>query len=831
MTEKVEFQALTDGLFHFETMNWNKAKRWIRANASAPDLTRLGGEIPNHDRQLEEYFQVRTKLDLSVRRLKFLDLLRFADSEIRQEMRYYAHLDIIFATNILLYAMIFGIDTLIDLRKLGLFNDFEHFVEMSAKISTYMKRSPYDLDDTKQKLCEIGSLIGYLQNDTEEWDTKEELEGLAQGGEQHGLVGMNWNSEFSKLIAEVQSTTVRQETKFITFEDYVKSAEWITSGSSSIGKVIWSYEEDKGKFKARKNMIEDIYTKDELWIIINGWNGQLTSRAFIKDEVGKRRLAVASNIEAYLHESYILRLFGHSFKNWDGITLDESPKAQHIRNVKNIELLRDGAYALPFDFRRFDHQPTTVEIQTMVANIANQISIPSNYAEQFSILKNKVISSYANSIITMQIGAETVVKQVSGGIPSGVRITSLIGNEWNSIMTRMAQNITKQILSYDPVLLKEIKGDDTGLLTRTACEAYIFRLSYQAINAIGLNSKFGISQNICEFLRNEISTTGVRGWSCRAIPTITQRKPWNPEPWTPSSAVATVASNIYLLERRLRFGVPKIHQANKVKWSKFTGQSTNWLELPVRLGGFGIYLWRGWEPNCKLPLVTKPLIQIDNLTDMTPFSWIKLSSDQLKTVHLQSITNKISTSDINGPQKLFSRDYIRRLRSLQVSWKQTGVSFFSKPFVYNPGVTTNPYWPKSSSGYIQSADPTFPDFQMWMRQYDLIKKASQYNKTIKLPPLKTILLTKFPNVHSQLSNLESNGWHRTDAINLCLGDMPCEPVKQLHPLLTPFIKETIRNQGALYWRGRKTIAIKLYSITTYAVDHLQSTETARMYSF
>lgn len=803
----------------------------MRDNIYQPDTTKLAAEIPTQDRLLDDIFPIRTKLDVSVRRLKFLDLYRVASPELKFEMRHYTHLDIIFATNVLCYGIIHGHTVLADLRQLGVFNSFDHFAEVSSTTSSYFKRVPFDLDDSKQRLCEIGSLIGYLQNDTETWDTKQELKGLAEGGNEHGTDPANWMPEFERLMRKIQEEAPNTRPKFITFKEFVMSSEWITSGSSSIGKVNWTYEDDSGKFKARKNMLEDIYTPEELWEIVNSWDGVLRSRAFIKDEVGKRRLAVASNIEAYLHEAYILRLYGHGFKAWSGITLDESPKAQHIRNAKCMKLLSDGAYALPFDFRRFDHQPTTLEIQTMVADLASQIRVPAANQAEWTGLVNKVIQSYSKSEITMQVGAEHLKEQVKGGIPSGVRITSLIGNEWNSIMTEKAIQLATEILSYNPVLMRMIKGDDTGIITTTPVEAFIIRLCYQAINAIGLDSKFGISQNICEFLRNEISPTGVRGWSNRAIPTITQRKPWNPEPWSPSSSVSTVASNIYLLERRLRRECPELHRANKIKWSKFTNQSQLWLELPTRMGGFGLYPWRGWEPNCKLPLVTKPLIRVDGLAPMQPFSWIELNGTQLESVHQQQMSNKISTADINGPQKYFSRDYITRLRKLKPSWTQSPVPSVPVKYINDPGVTTNPYWPKDPNHYMPSADPAMPDLALWLRQYDTIKKAAQYDKSIKLDSLKHYLQQFYPNAHSNLVNYERAGWHRTDALNLCMNIIPTEPVKQLHPLLTIFVKDAIDRLGCRYWRGRKNIALKLYNATTGIVERLMHTSTADMYSF
>nr|UHS72444.1 MAG: putative RNA-dependent RNA polymerase [Totiviridae sp.] len=828
--ERNVLSSLTGGLFRFDQMDWFDALIWIGENVGEKDTTKFRLVDFTHDSKIQEVFKPRVKLDMSVRRMRMRDLVRVANDDLKYEMGYYTHLDYIFASNIMLYGLIHGVDVLRELRQKGLFNDFDTFVDKASRISTYMKRLMIDLGNVKQRLVEIGSLIGYLQNDTVNWNTVEELKGLAEGGKQHGLITDNWDLVFVEYMKKIQTPSKRVE--FVTFEDYVKSDKWITSGSSSIGKVEWSYDDEKGKFKARKNMILDVYTGDELWDIVRSWTGYLESKAFIKDEVGKRRLAVASGIEPYLYESYILYLYGHGFKNWEGITLDESPVSQHNRVSGVVESLKSGAYALPFDFSRFDHQPTTKEIQTMILNLAEQNDVPIGYAQEYKKIVHKIVGAYANSEIIMKIDDRLVKEKVIGGIPSGVRSTSLIGNEWNSIMTRRAQDIVIQLLGYDPILRKGIKGDDTYLLANTAVELYLFRLAYASINAIGVNAKFGISQRNCEFLRNEISVNGVRGWSNRTLPTIIQRKPWNPQPWSPNAEVATMANNIYLLERRLDFKLPKIHLANKMRWAYFTRQSYKWLELPVRLGGFGLYRYDGWEVNCKLPLTTKPVISVENLTKQSSLSWIDLSEQQLESYHLVSFTNKISTSDIVGPQKLFGREFLLKLRKLQPVWKKEDRKVqLLKPFLNDPGLTSNARWPKIFPKYIPSNNPKYPDFQKWIREYDLLKKASQYDKSIKILSLKEYLQVAYPSILTSLIKYESNGWHRTDAITLATGDYPTEPVKELHPILTPFVKEAVKNAGVEYWKGRKNIAMKLYSVTKAQVTALMQSTTSRLYMY
>jgi len=809
--EKQKLRKLTNNLVRFDSINWKQACAWMKKNIGEKDQTQKVNI--QWDKVGIEIIKPRTKADLVVRRLRLLDIIRECDRELKEEMKYYTHLDTIFITNIAIYGLIHGYETIRTLRKLGLFNDYQSYMDKASKISTHFKRYPICKDETKQRLCEIGTLIGYLQNDTDSWNTEKELEGLAQGGNEHGLIGENWEERFQKLLQDIQVPITPKE--FISFEEYVKSPLWITAGSSSIGQVEWSYDQDSGRFKARKNMIYDVISPDDLWEIVGKWNGSLVSRAFIKDEMGKRRLAVSSNIESYLHESYLLYLYGHGFKNFKGITLDETPRQTQLRNLDVMDKLRSGLYALPFDYARFDHQPKTKEVTDIIQDIATKVKgvIPGPYVNEFDRIVTKIVRSYNNSTISMTIGQEKRKLDVEGGIPSGVRTTSLIGNIWNSLMTEDATQIVTIILGYNPIKALGIKGDDTYTLANTAVELFMMRLAYAAINAQGLDSKFGISQRVCEFLRNEITSESVTGWANRAIPSLSQRKPWNAQPWSPNSDVSTIANNIYLLERRLNRKIDKLHDANKHRWSGITRQSNNWLHLPIRLGGFGVYPYNGWVPNCKLPLVTKPIMDITNITSLPKFeqlTWINLNEQQMHDYHLAKMTNKIAADDIPGPQKHYSYDFILSMRKLKPTWNKEEVVLKSLP-----QISIRQDYPLRNEHikYIESNDPRVPPLHRFLREYNEVELTKRKNKTIELPSLMTYLKQYFGAIADKVKNLEQKGWHRTDAISIATGEVPIEQTSYIHPQLTQIVKDMIKDSNIMYIKGRKRIAKTLSKYT------------------
>lgn len=53
---------------------------------------------------------------------------------------------------------------------------------------------------------------------------------------------------------------------------------------------------------------------------------------------------------------------GNTYLPWTGNTLEESVREEITRNERTFQSMKAGAYALPYDFSRFDHQPRTDEV-------------------------------------------------------------------------------------------------------------------------------------------------------------------------------------------------------------------------------------------------------------------------------------------------------------------------------------------------------------------------------------------------------------------------------------------------------------------------------------
>lgn len=815
-----ELKNLTNGLVDRRILGKNKLESLV-ASAGLTDRTTYV-KLPE---DVEDGFNTRTAADASVRRLRLRDIYPHLTSEEKHAVGFLTGMDLIAATNVTVWILIHGVNKFNYLKKHGWWNSTEDFLTASSTAASEIKRMDGDWFGWKQALAEVNVLTGYLQNDLEEVDWHEKLLELAHGGNEHGLVNSDWDSDFKEALTS--TTGLVPKVKQMTLREYIESKMWLTAGSSSIGEVKWTFDEKSGKFKARKNMLTYLFTVDELVDMVYKWNGRLMSKAFTKDELSKRRIAVASNIEAYLSESYVLYHLGHPYKNWEYFTLDESPGKQHARNADIMSLLQRGEWALPFDFKNFDHQPTTKEIQMIVNKYIELINAGNNMSSDFELISRRVVASYENSVIEMSKNGKTWKETVTGGLPSGVRLTSLLGNQWNAAMTHIVRGMASKLCGLDLTSTIGIKGDDTYIISSSPGFLACFRLCYEAINAIGLDAKFAIMPTECEFLRNAISKSGIRGWSNRAIPTLTQRKPWSPQPWKPDAAVATVADGIWTLERRLGYYIPRLHMINRKKWSKFTGQSDNWLRLPIRMGGYGIYPFAGKVPNNTLPTIELPKINtnIPKHNAIEQPKWIKLNEEQFTAYQQVGLTQMMATDDIPGTQSVFGRKFLNNIRNLRVEWADS-------PLVPDPKLWKKVRGPSQKLVGPWPSDKVKVDYndELEMSVTQFLREAKLVQKVVDIP-IAELLKQFYPYTYIQMKAFETRGWHRADAIDLAQGITPTERVTRINPILTSFVKEAVQNTGVRFWRGRKNIASKLYQVTENAVLQLSNQSIYTMYNY
>jgi hypothetical protein len=831
--EAARISSATDRLFEYRTPSWQEALAYVKALVDEkPVHTEARVLDLSSDKALLEVFKARIPADLRIRRLRLYDVLNAASVEVREQVSHLVHLDYITAANITIYGMCFGSDAIRDLRHTGILNSRETFEKNSKLVSTWAKRLPVEAAETKQKLAELPALLGYQQLPYPGFDLNKEAAGLAAAGEEHGIPHSDWERVFDEKLDKLMKPGIDPtRPRYLTLDDFIKEGKWLTAGSSSVGSVRWTWGEERGKFKARKNMLTEIYTDEELISLATKWDGVLRSRSIIKSELGKVRLAVASNIEAYLNESYFAYLVGHPYRKWAGMTLDEKPKDQLRRMATARKMFSEHCYSLPFDYAGFDHQPSTLEVQRILAKFFGLArgGVPADQLTKFDQLLDKVICSYARSkLLVRQEDGTTRELNVTGGLPTGVRVTSIVGNIWNLVMTDVATDLAADILGYRPGLQTALRGDDSLVICNSAAECYLVRLGYAAINAVGNNKKFSITQSQGEFLRTQTNGEESRGWVVRAIPSLTQRKPWNAEPWNRFKDVETVCRNIRLLERRLGNAVEPLHHANKKKWSKSTKQSYLWLELPVRMGGLGLYSWRGWTTRERIPPLQKPKVTFEGLHPRSGPVWAQLSQEEEALYSQAKMLARVSADDVPGTGKILGTMAKKSMAKVHATWRKVNVPLIQSERVDLPNDQGGEVrWPAFRPRVLTaSTEAGWPQVGEFIREYKTVSEV----KT--LPSLGRMLKDHYPAAFALVKSLETNGWHRTDAIDLALGGAPMEPTKGMHPELSAFVKEfVVRDKGALYWKGRRNIAVRLYRYCSSAETYILGTTLAKLYKY
>lgn len=770
--------------------------------------------------------EFRHPADKATRRLHYDDIKKFVSQSAIEASNWIKHLDPITITNVTIWTHLHGADLFKILLDGGVFNSVASLMEKGSGISSYVKRFTNDPQLLKQALSELNVLTGFLNNDVIPVDWVTKMVELAHGGEEHGIDQATWLESFSSSLTEISAGHGARPPVNVTLLEYIESGKWITSGSSTIGEVKWSYDEKRGRFKARKNMVQFLYTPAELYDLVMGWDGVTTSVAFQKNEIAKRRLAVASNFESYILDSYMLFLYGDGWKNWSYITLDETPRQAQARTAHMSHLMSRGHFALPFDYDSFDHQAQTSELIVIVRKFIDSITVPPSYRETWIHIKRLILSGYERGVMRIILSEGRVVEtKVTGGLPSGVRLTSLIGNVWNATVTNMVVGIATTLTGGVKPEAVGVRGDDTYVISESPAYLGLVRRLYQALNARGKDSKFGIAANICEFLRNEISPEGQRGWSNRSITSVTQRKPWTSAPWQVDQQVTISRLAIDTLSRRVRKDCAFLHRANKSKWSRFYRQSSDWLHLPRRLGGLGVYEDRGKRPSGKLPLTIQDRVRYSNLNPTSP-PWAVLSREQQLEYSRLEMTRRLSTDDIPKASLKRKDELIDLVRKTRVTWTKEDPIPLMDVRARCPSPTRPTAWPTKHR-------PTREEFRLedgkTVTFEEALSSASSVAQAKKIS-VRQVLQPMFPNTWEHVTEWERRGWHRTDAINLVLGKTPTELTYPLHPELTPFVQEVI-DKRCRSWVGRARIARRLYGYTRGAVRSIVTQGGLLVYSY
>lgn len=773
------------------------ADRWEERELPPEMATVLDGRFTDDD--FLKVFPARTKLDLGIRRARAGTVYRlYKNTKSTDTWRTWiprlVHLDYISVCNLLVAHQVHGPGWLEFWWTTGALNSLESWDRISKHVNNSLKKLPAS-DYLRQRYAEAGGMSGYRNPPFPGFDPIQDTKELAEAGIPHGFPDSDWIAELRASAVAVQGSSVPDSVPYLTLEAYIASDLATTQGASTTGVVTWEFETDSGKFKARKNFLLDLFSPAYLAQQTMLHLGKQVNRSFIKAELGKMRVAVTGDIWSYFSQSWLNYLCGHVYLQWEANTMEEDLASQTERMASMMRLLHK-AYGLPFDFAGFDHQPSTSELQllTQLYLERGSVNVPDDQLEVWRKVLRGTVESFDSSTIQVHEGAKLHSWRVLGGLPSGIRLTSLLGNYWNTACTRWCRRFLKECGLTDP-LLSWIRGDDSAIFAKTYWSALLMRLAYGSVNAVGNDDKYGIHWQQTEFLRVWYRDTHALGYPNRAIPALMQRKPWSSDPWSPEGVVSAQLEALATLERRLARPLDHIRHAIKQDWSRIRHTTTRWLDTPAPLGGLGLDEYKGWVPSLAWPTLAHPRIKFTNrlagseLLLEDAFSPWNPSVEQLVGIQLNRMSDKAVTDDVRGVAAVFRDQYSRELaRRPRVTWRQ----YHTLPF---PTQNMSPLAALLRS--VASLDTLLrirgtvgADFGSASNLKARWTLSQEYARVSKLRPF-AALLDYAPSAARVVLRLERRGLHRTASLDYVFGEITGLYTGSLHPMLLSVVQSAL----------------------------------------
>jgi hypothetical protein len=223
---------------------------------------------------------------------------------------------------------------------------------------------------------------------------------------------------------------------------------------------------------------------------------------------------------------------------------------------------------------------------------------------------------------------------------SGLRWTSTIGNAWNSVITGLALKVLSSWGIPVDQIERFIRGDDSAIFVPNWATGACMNIAYDAIGAIAGQGKFSLQDHQIEFLRVWYSDH-CSGYPNRAIPGLTQRKPWSSNPWSEDMVLRALYEAIRTLRRR----VTGSERTLDVVWTTLRRIWCQDHNLPVAVawtpsfaGGFGIES----PPPGQLWRIEPPVPRVSQMRQMRVLNQTTRRANSLKEYALSRYNIDIS---------------------------------------------------------------------------------------------------------------------------------------------------------------------------------------------
>lgn len=593
--QPVSWDGLRQVVPHTEKLPRVSTERVMELCSLAP----LKREFEDMSRDL---FPPRTKSDVSLRRTRMRDWVTIYSRAGRENdcVDILSSLadgsDLIFSTNILAAVWVFGLDWFNRWKGVGAFDgDIGHFVSVTKKVHDIVKTQGLD-DENWLEYVECNVLTGYRSLPFPGFDVFAESEKLAHGGIEHEYFGRTFRSLVEKYLP-ISPVPV----EWVPFDEWVMQGDWLTSGASSVGYLQVVVDGKSKRIKARKNMVADVVDLKELALHAMSDDGQY-NRTVIKSELGKVRLAVAGDLYTYLKMTWVNRLLGGAYYQWPGNTSEESFVEQTKRMHRMLKLCTT-MLGLPYDYKSFDHQPLLEELVMIVEHLIHsaRANVPDHGTAQFDNIAQSIVSGFHHATLETVFEGESRTWSVLGGLMSGLRWTSVVGNAWNSVMTGLVLEILQSWGITTDQIERFIRGDDSAIFVPNWATGAAANLAYQSIGVQAGQGKFSLQRGKMEFLRVWYDHS-CHGYPVRSIPGLVQRKPWSNQPWSEDMIMRALYDAFGTIRRRC----PRTSQPCQMAWEALRNMWARNHNVPVAVfktpttsGGLGIEPTpAGWHYQC-----------------------------------------------------------------------------------------------------------------------------------------------------------------------------------------------------------------------------------------
>jgi len=412
---------------------------------------------------------------------------------------------------------------------------------------------------------------------------------------------------------------------------------------------------------------------------------------------------------------------------------------------------------------------------------------------------------------------------------SGMRWTSLQGNIWNCVITTLNLALVTMCLGRVPKQLYiAIRGDDSSVQSDPA-SAGLFRIGYAVLGAIGHDLKFALMPGGTEFLRETYSSQGVRGLVNRAIPSISQKRPWSDETTSPISMFKIVSDQVLTMKRRASANFTSSFAALECVTdtaARVSHNAASLISTPLVYGGASI----GLPPQHSIQRV----YMFNNVVDVPPK--VVLTSDwktrelyelltaedlpveliQIDAYVTSQVAESVSKDRIHRDKKHVQTrvniDYIPGVRLAKGD--QYNISKKLMPYISLP---FDDFYKKSGKAMSNWTDPmpAWNTYSLWGE----ITGESAWKKYTE----------RHPYMIPKMKKLQSRGFKRKVAIDLMSGSTPWVSRVNVRPQYQPIISK-VAFAVALEYTSFTSQAMNLCAVQ-FAQDYLSTVLTINKYAW